>query len=96
MNWLILGAIAYYLWTQGTFSGLSLGRPLPDTGLDTQLPGGLVIKTPLPTGWRAYRLPDGSQVLIRPNARAAPGGWVEATRNGEVIWFNENTGQIGR
>ena len=93
MQWLILAAIVYYLYTQG---GLSIPgqRPVPITTIDTLMPGGIVLGLPLPPGYRAYRLADGTQVLISPNAPQAPGGWVQATRAGELIWFNETTGQV--
>ena len=93
MQWLILAAIVYYLYTHGGLPGLGQ-RPVPTTTIDTPMPGGIVLGLPLPPGYRAYRLSDGSQVLIAPNAPQAPGGWVQATRAGQLVWFNETTGQI--
>ena len=93
MQWIILAAIALYLYTQGGFSGLGQ-RPQLDTVLNQRLPGGFVIGVPIPQGWRVYRLADGSQVIIQPGAATAPGGWVQAQHNGELIWFNEQTGEI--
>lgn len=93
MQWAILAAIGYYLYTQGLFSSIAQ-RVVPESTMDTPLPGGYAIKVPLPQGWRAYRLADGSQVVIRQGAATAPGGWLQAARNREWVWFNEYTGQI--
>ena len=93
MQWIILAAIALYLYTRGGLSGLG-PRPQLDTVLNQRLPGGFVIGVPIPQGWRVYRLADGSQVIIKPGAATAPGGWVQATHDGKLIWFNEQTGGI--
>ena len=94
MQWIILAAIAYYLYTQGGLSGIGGQRPQLDTVLNQRLPGGFVIGVPIPQGWRVYRLADGSQVIIKPGAATAPGGWVQGSHNGEWVWFNEQTGGI--
>lgn len=93
IGWLILAAVAYYILSQGGLPVLGQ-RPIPDTKIDRKLPGGFVIGTPIPPGWRVYRLADGSQIIIMAGAATAPGGWVQATHNEQLIWFNENTGQI--
>jgi len=93
MQWLILAAIVYYFYTHGGFAAFGQ-RPVLDTKIDQQLPGGWVIGAPIPRGWRAWRLADGSQVIIQPGAQTAPGGWVVGTHNGTLIWFNEQTGEI--
>ena len=93
MGWLILVVVAYYLYTQGGLGALG-SRPVRDTTIQQRLPGGISIGLPIPQGWRVYRLADGSQVIIRPGAATAPGGWVQATKNGQTVWFNENTGQV--
>ena len=94
MQWIILAAIAYYLYTQGGLSGIGGPRPQLDTVLNQRLPGGFVIGVPIPQGWRVYRLADGSQVIIKPGAATAPSGWVQGTHNGALVWFNEQTGQV--
>ena len=95
MPWLILALIAYYLYTQGALPlALPGQRPMPVDVIDMPLPGGIVLGTPLPSGWRAWRLPDGSQVIVRPGMATAPGGWLLAEHRGQRVWFNEQTGQI--
>ena len=96
MQWLIVAAVLYYLYTQGGLSGIGGQRPVPDTTIDQRLPGGMVIGLPIPQGWRVWRLADGSQVIIEPGAATAPSGWVQGTHNGEWVWFNENTGELRR
>lgn len=93
MRWLILAGIAWYLYTQGAFRGLGQW-PVPMSTLETPLPGGYSVSTPLPEGWRAWRLSDGSQVVVRPEARTAPWGWVQAEHQGQLVWFNEYTGEL--
>lgn len=93
-GWLILAAVAYYLLTHPGTLGMLGQRAVLDTKIDQQLPGGWVIGAPIPQGWRVWRLPDGSQVIIQAGAATAPGGWVQGTHNGALVWFNEQTGQI--
>ena len=86
-----------YLYTHGGLPELQLPvftRPMRDTKMDQTLPGGIVIGLPVPEGWRVYRLADGSQIVIKPGAATAPGGWVQATHNGKWVWFNETTGKL--
>ena len=94
----VLGALLlWYLATRGSLTGLNLptfNRPMRDTKMDQTLPGGIVVGLPIPQGWRVYRLADGSQAVIRPGAATAPGGWVQATRNGQLVWFNETSGEL--
>ena len=94
MQWLIVAAVLYYLYTHGGLSGIGGQRPVPDTKIAQKLPGGFVIGLPIPQGWRVWRLADGSQVIIEPGAQTAPGGWVQCTHNGECVLFNEQTGQM--
>lgn len=93
LGWLlILGAI-YYVYTHGGLQALGQ-RPMLDTQINQRLPGGFTIGLPIPSGWRVWRLADGSQVIIQPGAATAPGGWVQGTHNGQLVWFNEQTGAI--
>lgn len=92
-GWLILGAVAYYLYTHGGIGSLGQ-RAVRDTQILQKLPGGFTIGLPIPRGWRVWRLPDGSQVVIQPGAATSPGGWVQGTHDGMPVWFNEQTGQI--
>lgn len=92
MQWLILAAVLYYLFTQGM---LPLpGRPTIDSVLYQTLPGGIQVGLPIPEGWAVYRLSDGSQVVVYPNAQTAPGGWVQGTHGGRWVWLNTMTGQL--
>lgn len=93
MQWLIVAAVLYYLYTHGGLAAFGQ-RPMLDTKIDQRLPGGFVIGIPIPRGWRVWRLADGSQVIIRPEAQTAPGGWVVGEHNGVDVWFNEQTGQM--
>ena len=92
-GWILLALAVYYLYTHGGLPALGQ-RPVADTKIDQRLPGGWVIGAPIPQGWRVWRLPDGSQVIIQAGAATAPGGWVQGTHNGELVWFNEQTGEI--
>ena len=94
MGWLILAAIGYFLYTRGVLSQIIPARPVPETTMEVPIAGGYSVRVPLPPGYRAYRLADGSQVLISPTAATAPGGWVQGMRNGIRVWFNEATGEI--
>lgn len=94
MRWLLLAGAAWYLYTCG---GLPLfSGAVRDTEIRQTLPGGYAVGMPIPHGWRVWRLRDGSQVVIQPGAQTAPGGWVQGTHNGQLVWFNETTGQLGR
>lgn len=93
LGWLVLLGVGYYLYTHGGLPVLGQ-RPQLDTTIQQRLPGGVTIGLPIPAGWRVYRLADGSQVVIQAGAATAPGGWVQAVHNGQVIWFNEQTGQL--
>ena len=94
----VLGALLlWYLVTRGGLTGLNLptfNRPMRDTKMDQTFPGGIVVRLPIPEGWRVYRLADGSQVVIKPGAATAPGGWVQGTHNGQWVWFNETNGEL--
>lgn len=93
MQWLLIIAALYYLYTHGGLAALGQ-RPVRDIKIDQTLPGGFVIGLPIPHGWRVWRLADGSQVIIQSGAATGPGGWVQGTHNGQWVWFNEQTGEI--
>ncbi len=93
MGWLIGGIALYLLYTNGALGTLG-ARPRLATQLTNKLPGGFTIGLPIPSGWRVWQFPDGSQIIIQPGAPTGPGGWVQGTKDGAPVWFNEQTGQV--